>query len=187
MCAKCGNTNFSGVARYLAKISFYDNNDQAVFVLLGDAGTELTGKQAAELVDNYFEVCSHKLKPSPSSLELTLFLLNFYANQELGAGHQMLGPQALIDTIGQTHKFRVKVSNLNFSGKIQSITVTKVVSPEILPPVPTPTEIPLDAEDEVALATASVVAGSGINADDGNESSSKRDESQKAKRPKHGN
>ncbi|XP_013607710.1 PREDICTED: uncharacterized protein LOC106314379 [Brassica oleracea var. oleracea] len=139
---------------YLAKISFYDNNDQAVFVLLGDAGTELTGKQAAELVDNYFE---------------------------------MLGPQALIDTIGQTHKFRVKVSNLNFSGKIQSITVTKVVSPEILPPVPTPTEIPLDAEDEVALATASVVAGSGINADDGNESSSKRDESQKAKRPKHGN
>ncbi|KAF3561949.1 hypothetical protein DY000_02012798 [Brassica cretica] len=154
MCAKCGNTNFSGVTRYLAKISFYDNNDQAVFVLLGDAGTELTGKQAAELVDNYFE---------------------------------MPGPQALIDTIGQTHKFRVKVSNLNFSGKIQSITVTKVVSPEILPPVPTPTEIPLDAEDEVALATASVVAGSGINADDGNECSSKRDESQKAKRPKHGN
>ncbi|KAF3501870.1 hypothetical protein F2Q69_00041138 [Brassica cretica] len=47
MCAKCGNTNVSGVARYLAKISVYDNNDQAVFVLLGDAGTELTGKQAA--------------------------------------------------------------------------------------------------------------------------------------------
>ncbi|CAN6821850.1 unnamed protein product [Brassica oleracea] len=47
MCANCGNTNVSGVARYLAKISVYDNNDQAVFVLLGDAGTELTGKQAA--------------------------------------------------------------------------------------------------------------------------------------------
>ncbi|KAH0852529.1 hypothetical protein HID58_093912, partial [Brassica napus] len=166
MCAKCGNTNVSGVAKYLAKISVYDNNDQAVFILLGDAGTELTGKQAAELVDNYFE-----------------------ANQELGAGHQMPAPppQALIDTIGQTHKFRVKVSNLNFSGKIQAITVTKVFSPEILPPVPTLTEIPLDAEDEVSLATASVVDGSGINADDGNESSSKRDESQKAKRPKHGN
>ncbi|KAH0850729.1 hypothetical protein HID58_095289 [Brassica napus] len=109
------------------------------------------------------------------------------ATRELGAGHQMPAPQALIDTIGQTHKFRVKVSNLNFSGKIQAITVTKVVSPEILPPVPTQTEIPLDAEDEVALATASVVAGSGINADDGNESSSKRDESQETKRPKHGN
>ncbi|KAF2537283.1 hypothetical protein F2Q70_00001702 [Brassica cretica] len=149
---------------YLAKISVYDNNDQAVFVLLGDAGTKLTGKQAAELVDNYFE-----------------------ANQELGAGHQMPAPQALIDTIRQTHKFRVKVSNLNFSGKIQAITVTKVVSPEILPHVPTQNEIPLDAEDEVALATASVVVGSGINADDGNESSSKRDESQEAKCPKHGN
>ncbi|XP_033148112.1 uncharacterized protein LOC108871965 [Brassica rapa] len=69
MCAKCGNTNVSGVAKYLAKISVYDNNDQAVFILLGDAGTELTGKQAAELVDNYFE-----------------------ANQELGAGHQMPAP-----------------------------------------------------------------------------------------------
>ncbi|KAF8114174.1 hypothetical protein N665_0040s0029 [Sinapis alba] len=58
MCAKCGKNN------YLAKISVYDNNDQAQFVLLGDAGTELTGKPAAELVDKYFE-----------------------ANQELGAGH----------------------------------------------------------------------------------------------------
>ncbi|KAG2293548.1 hypothetical protein Bca52824_040217 [Brassica carinata] len=37
----------AAAAAYLAKISVYDNNDQAVFVLLGDAGTELTGKQAA--------------------------------------------------------------------------------------------------------------------------------------------
>lgn len=42
--------------RYLAKISVYDNNDQAQFVLLGDAGTELTGKPAGVLVDSYFEV-----------------------------------------------------------------------------------------------------------------------------------
>ena len=42
--------------RYLSKISVYDNSDQAVFVLLGDAGRELTGKPASELVRSYFEV-----------------------------------------------------------------------------------------------------------------------------------
>ncbi|WZY83458.1 hypothetical protein YC2023_029842 [Brassica napus] len=36
-------------------IPVYDNNDQAVFVLLGDAGRELTGKHASGLVDKYFE------------------------------------------------------------------------------------------------------------------------------------
>ncbi|KAG5407776.1 hypothetical protein IGI04_013895 [Brassica rapa subsp. trilocularis] len=161
MCAKCGNTNVSGEAKYRAEISVYDSNDQAVFVLLGDAGSELTAKQAAELVANYFE-----------------------ANQELSAGHQMPAPQALIDTIGQTHKFRVKVSKLNFTGKVQSITVTRIVSAEDLPPVPNPTEIPLAAEDEVALPTASVVDGSGFNAEGGTEGTSDMDESQKAKRPK---
>ncbi|XP_048623286.1 uncharacterized protein LOC111198155 isoform X2 [Brassica napus] len=161
MCAKCGNTNVSGEAKYRAEISVYDSNDQAVFVLLGDAGSELTGKQAAELVANYFE-----------------------ANQELSAGHQMPAPQALIDTIGHTHKFRVKVSKLNFTGKVQSITVTRIVSAEDLPPVPNPTEIPLAAEDEVALPTASVFDGSGFNAEGGTEGTSDMDESQKAKRPK---
>ena len=39
-------------------------------------------------------------------------------------------PQALLDTIGQTHKFIVEVSDLNFSGKTQTITVTKVFPPE---------------------------------------------------------
>lgn len=34
----------------------YDSRDQAVFVLLGDAGEELTGKKAAALVESYYEV-----------------------------------------------------------------------------------------------------------------------------------
>ncbi|XP_013596022.1 PREDICTED: uncharacterized protein LOC106304172 isoform X2 [Brassica oleracea var. oleracea] len=68
MCAKCGNTNVAG-----------------------EQGRELTGKNAVELVDNYFE-----------------------ANQELGVGHEMSAPPQLPPsfdrhTIGQTHKFRVKV------------------------------------------------------------------------------
>ncbi|KAG2316076.1 hypothetical protein Bca52824_019198 [Brassica carinata] len=135
MCAKCGNTNVSVVVNYLAKISVYDNDDQAVFVLLGDAGNA--------------------------------------------------SPQALFDTIGQTHKFRVKVSKLNFTDKIQAVTVTKIVSQEVLPPVPTPTENPHDAEDGVALPSAIVADGSGLKADDGDGSSSSRDETHKTKRPKH--
>ncbi|KAL0855660.1 hypothetical protein Bca101_060813 [Brassica carinata] len=94
-------------------------------------------------------------------------------------------PQALFDTIGQTHKFRVKVSKLNFTDKIQAVTVTKIVSQEVLPPVPTPTENPHDAEDGVALPSAIVADGSGLKADDGDGSSSSRDETHKTKRPKH--
>ena len=39
-------------------ISVYDKSEQALFVILGDAQKELTGKHAAELVANYFEVLS---------------------------------------------------------------------------------------------------------------------------------
>ncbi|KAG2310682.1 hypothetical protein Bca52824_022239 [Brassica carinata] len=41
-------------------IFVYDNNDQSVFVLLGDAGHEITGKHASKLVDKYFEGASSK-------------------------------------------------------------------------------------------------------------------------------
>ncbi|CAF1705748.1 unnamed protein product [Brassica napus] len=58
MCSKCGKVNISGVPQYRAQLSVYDNSEQAVFVLLGDdAGFELTGKHAAELVSSYVEVC----------------------------------------------------------------------------------------------------------------------------------
>ena len=40
-------------------------------------------------------------------------------------------PQALIDTIGQTRKFVVKVSNHNLTGQTQALTVTKVLTPEV--------------------------------------------------------
>ncbi|CAN7012837.1 unnamed protein product [Brassica rapa subsp. trilocularis] len=100
MCPKCGNDNVAGVPQYRAKISVYDNNEQAVFVLLGEAGRELSGKHAAEVVDSYFEI--------PVA-------------------------EALINTIGQTHKFSVKVSDHNLTGKTQTITVTKILSPAVLP------------------------------------------------------
>ncbi|KAF2547987.1 hypothetical protein F2Q70_00023071 [Brassica cretica] len=73
---KCGKVNVSGVPQYLSKISVYDNSDQAVFVLLGDAGRELTGKPASELVKSYFE-----------------------ANGNEGVSHEAPVPKALISTI----------------------------------------------------------------------------------------
>ncbi|CAF1932127.1 unnamed protein product [Brassica oleracea var. botrytis] len=108
MCKKCGKTDIVGVAQYLAKISVYDNDDQAFFVLLGGAGHELSGKKASELVENYFE-----------------------ANENVGDDHLVPVPQALIDTIGQTRKFIVKVSNHDLIGKTQALTVTKVLTPEV--------------------------------------------------------
>ncbi|KAG2329486.1 hypothetical protein Bca52824_000666 [Brassica carinata] len=57
-------------------------------------------------------------------------------------------------------------------GKIQDITVTKIVSPEVLPTVPTPLEILLDAGDEVVVPSANVLGASskscGSIADEGN-------------------
>ncbi|XP_033144199.1 uncharacterized protein LOC117132877 [Brassica rapa] len=108
MCKKCGKTSIVGVAQYLTKISVYDNDDQASFVLLGDAGHELSGKKASELVEDYFE-----------------------ANEDVGGDHLVLVPQVLIDTIGQTRKFVVKVSKHNLTGQTQSLTVTKVMTLEV--------------------------------------------------------
>ncbi|CAN6825684.1 unnamed protein product [Brassica oleracea] len=89
---------------YLTKLSVYDHNDQAVFVVLGDAGEELTGNKAAELVERYYQ-----------------------ANDSVGGDHIVPVPQAMIDTIGQTRKFIVKVSNHNLTAKTQTLTVTKVL------------------------------------------------------------
>ncbi|CAN7012021.1 unnamed protein product [Brassica oleracea var. botrytis] len=104
MCKKCGKSEIIGVAQYLTKLSVYDRNDQAVFVVLGDAGEELTGKKAAVLVERYYQ-----------------------ANDSVGGDHIVSVPQAMIDTIGQTRKFIVKVSNHNLTAKTQTLTVTKVL------------------------------------------------------------
>ncbi|CAH8328677.1 unnamed protein product [Eruca vesicaria subsp. sativa] len=101
---KCERRQVSGVPQYLTKISVYDKTDQAVFVVLGDAGKVLTGKPAAELVANYFE-----------------------ANDDVSADHCVPVPQALLDTIGTTFKFIVKVSEKKLTGKFQSLTVTKII------------------------------------------------------------
>ncbi|CAG7891934.1 unnamed protein product [Brassica rapa] len=124
MCKKCGKTEIDGAAEYLTKLSVYDKNDHASFVLLGDAGFELTGKKASALVESYFE-----------------------ANESVGDDHVVPVPQALIDTIGQTRTFVIKISQHNLDGKTQALTVTKVLSPE----VPAPESIIEENVDEVPV------------------------------------
>ncbi|CAN6908006.1 unnamed protein product [Brassica oleracea] len=91
MCKKCGKSEIA-----------------AVFVVLGDAGEELTGKKAAELVERYYQ-----------------------ANDSVGEDHIVPVPQAMIDTIGQTRKFIVKVSNHNLTAKTQTLTAKKVLPLEV--------------------------------------------------------
>ncbi|CDY72076.1 BnaCnng75860D, partial [Brassica napus] len=55
LCPKCGNENATAVANYWVEMSVYDNEEQCTFIILGDAGKELTGRKATELIDTYAE------------------------------------------------------------------------------------------------------------------------------------
>ncbi|CAF1704765.1 unnamed protein product [Brassica oleracea] len=131
---KCQKVNTTGVLEYRAKISVYENNEQAFFVLLGDAGRELTGRHASELVSSYFE-----------------------ANKSEGADHEVPVPEALISTIGQTHKFCVKVTDHNFSGNTRAITVTKILSLD----TPSPTEASV-GNDIAAMSEGATQSGDAV-------------------------
>nr|VDD24940.1 unnamed protein product [Brassica oleracea] len=52
------------------------------------------------------------------------------SNAGVGADHCVPVPEALLETIGQTRKFIVKVSDHNLTGKNQTITVTKILPAE---------------------------------------------------------
>ncbi|KAF8081452.1 hypothetical protein N665_0886s0012 [Sinapis alba] len=101
MCPKCEKDDIAGEAQYRARISVYHKSEQAVFVLLGDAGCVLPGKDASELVSSYFE----------------------------------------------THKFSVKVTAHNLTGKTRALTVIKILSPAA------PSSIPASEENIIAGAS----------------------------------
>nr|VDC60270.1 unnamed protein product [Brassica rapa] len=154
---KCGKVNVSGVPQYLSKISVYDNSDQAVFVLLGDAGRELTGKPASELVRSYFEANGNERV----NLEAPI-------------------PEALISTIGQKHKFCVKVTEHNLSGKTRSLTVTKILSLDTPPAT-------ASSEDNHTTATSEETSQNRVDSADGSKGACCSSELERAKRRKCGN
>ncbi|KAH0881006.1 hypothetical protein HID58_068400 [Brassica napus] len=145
LCPKCGNENATAVANYWVEMSVYDNEEQCTFIILGDAGKELTGRKATELIDTYAE----KNGGDGAELEVPL-------------------PQCFIDAIGHTKKFRIKVSPYNFTSTRLSLTATKIVSSAVLPsknpPPPPPLNTPAGTEVEISdVATSS---GGGTSATD---------------------
>ncbi|CAH8389465.1 unnamed protein product, partial [Eruca vesicaria subsp. sativa] len=112
---KCEKRKVPGVPQYLTKISVYDKSEQAVFVVLGDAGKVLTGKPASELVACYFE----------------------------------------------SFKFIVKISDHNLTGRIHSLTVTKILPPDA-PNASLEDEVIAEAADDV-LKDGSCGAGAYVS------------------------
>ncbi|CAF2273027.1 unnamed protein product [Brassica rapa] len=111
LCPKCGNENATAVANYRVELSVYDNDEQCMFIILGDAGKDLTGMKATELIDAYVQ----ENGGDEAEIEVPL-------------------PQCFIDAIGQTKKFRIKVAHYNFTSTRLSLTATKIVSAAELPP-----------------------------------------------------
>ncbi|CAH8309923.1 unnamed protein product [Eruca vesicaria subsp. sativa] len=71
----------------------YTNSDahkarRPLFVILCATGPELMGRQVLALPDNYFD-----------------------ANGDIGDHYEMPTPQCMLDIVGKTHKFRVKVKD----------------------------------------------------------------------------
>ncbi|KAL0803648.1 hypothetical protein Bca101_096138 [Brassica carinata] len=135
LCPKCGNENATAVANYRVEMSVYDNEEQCTFIILGDAGKDLTGRKATELIDTYVE-----------------------ENGGDGAELEIPLPQYFIDAIGQTKKFRIKVAHYNFTSTRLSLTDTKIVSSAVLPPKNPPLKTPPGSEVEMSeLAESSGV------------------------------
>ncbi|CAN6820436.1 unnamed protein product, partial [Brassica oleracea] len=151
LCPKCGNENATAVANYRVELSVYDNEEQCTFIILGDAGKELTGRKATELIDAYVQ----ENGGDAAELEVPL-------------------PQCFIDTIGQTKKFRIKVAYYNFTSTRLSLTATKIVSPAVLPPKNPPLNTPptiLGAQNhrpgaEVEISDVAESSGGGTSATD---------------------
>ncbi|KAF3556212.1 hypothetical protein F2Q69_00012383 [Brassica cretica] len=175
---RCGKVNTAGVAQYVLSPEYsitlslvpckdfvYDNSEQSFFVLLGDAGRELTGRHASELVSSYFE-----------------------ANKSEGADHEVPVPEALISTIGQTHKFCLRVTDHNFSGTTRAITVTKILSLDTPPPTEASVGNDIAATSEETMQSGNDVCEPPKNRGDSADEESKRTcgsaDPETAKRPR---
>ncbi|CAN6865955.1 unnamed protein product, partial [Brassica oleracea] len=151
LCPKCGNENATAVANYRVEMSVYDNEEQCTFIILGDTGKELTGRKATELIDTYAE-----------------------ENGGDGAELEVPLPQCFIDAIGQTKKFRIKVSPYNFTYTRLSLTATKIVSSAVLPPKNPPLNTPAGTEVEILDVATSSGGGTSTSDDEKNAKRTKR-------------
>ncbi|KAF3591582.1 hypothetical protein DY000_02024753 [Brassica cretica] len=138
------------------------------------------------------KILSEKVSPSmtPEVMEVVQGDVEGFCNEGVEADQCMPVPQALLDTIGQTHKFIVKVSNHNLSGKTQTITVTKVFPPEAPNHVALLEEHAVPSTSDDVLKSVSEESGpiKGLDGTVGERVRKASDgmESDEAKRPKSG-
>ncbi|CAN7103859.1 unnamed protein product [Brassica rapa subsp. narinosa] len=109
---------------------------------------------------------------------------------DVGDDHMVPVPQALIDTIGQTRTFIVKVSKHNLEGKTRSLTVTKVLPLEAAAADGNLEENVIASAVEETLQMGKRVNGSSSEHEGSTDAAVKRsfdgDESEEAKRAKCG-
>ncbi|CAH8298175.1 unnamed protein product [Eruca vesicaria subsp. sativa] len=79
-----------------------------------------------------------------------------FTNVDARADHFVPVPEDLLAAIGKTFKFIVKVSEHNFTGKTQSITVTKILAADAPPP-----NAPMEDEDNPEATDDILKIGSG--------------------------
>ena len=97
-------------------------------------------------------------------------------------------PEALINTIGQTHKFCVKVTEHNFSGNTRDITVTKILSLDTPPPTEASVGNNIAATSEETMQTGNEVfepsKSRGNSANEESKRTSASADPEKSKRPR---
>ncbi|CAF2127394.1 unnamed protein product [Brassica napus] len=114
--------------------------------------------------------CNSKAVKGPTSL----------SNAGVGVDHCVPVPDALLETIGQTRKFIVKVSDHNLTGKTQTITVTKII------PAGAPLPSVSDGISKTAGDDSGPSGGVGGDASDRARKAAEYLESDEAKRSKSG-
>ncbi|WZZ44643.1 hypothetical protein YC2023_040902 [Brassica napus] len=104
----------------------------------------------------------------------------FQANCDLKGDLYVFSELALISTIGQKHKFCVKVTEHKFSGKTRALTVTKILPLDTSPAT-------VSSEDNQATATSEETSENRVDSADGSKRTCDSSELERAKRPKCGN
>ncbi|KAF2611565.1 hypothetical protein F2Q70_00012684 [Brassica cretica] len=128
---------------------------------------------------NVARVAQYQLMTTVTKLSL-YYLVMLVANGNQECNHEAPVPEALISTIGQRHKFCVKVTEHNLSGKTRSLTVTKIL------PLDAPAAT-VSSEEDHTTATSEKTFKSRLGSAEGSKRTCDSDEIEEAKRFKRGN
>ncbi|CAF1932756.1 unnamed protein product [Brassica napus] len=118
-----------------------------------------------------------KISVYDNSGKAFLYYLVMLANGNEEGNHEAPVLEALISTIGQRHKFCVKVTEHNLSGKTRSLTVTKIL------PLDTPPAT-MSSEEDHTTATSEEAFKRRLDSADGSKRTCGSDEIEEAKRLK---